>query len=121
MGRVRDEAHARQQRILRLHAQGVSGVEIARRVRVSHQYVSRVLKHPPRSVPCSACGMRIVSAGAHARDIGKALCLDCLAQRPDASFATRLKSLRLAKGLTKTALTAKTGIRPSRLVGYEEG
>jgi DNA-binding XRE family transcriptional regulator len=72
-------------------------------------------------VPCAACGRDIVSAGALPTDAGSAVCLRCLARRPGAPFAQRLKSHRLAAGLTKAELAKRAAMTHNTVRHYESG
>jgi transcriptional regulator with XRE-family HTH domain len=111
--------------IAQLRQQGLSQAEIGRRLGVSRQSVQltlRAMARPAaRSVPCAGCGSPIMSAGVLRSDAGSALCLSCLALRPAAPFGQRLKSCRLAAGLTKAELAARAGLTPQMLRHYEGG
>ncbi len=111
--------------VARLRATGLSLAEIGRRVGVTKQcvhWVLRTMGHKRSySVPCAACRVVIPSAGALPTDAGAALCLRCLAQRPQAAFAQRLKAFRLAAGLTKAELAERAGLREQALRQYEDG
>ena len=92
----------RRRRIQQFRDRGLSLPAIGRRLGVTFQCVQRTLrrmtKERPGRVPCCACGEDIVSPGACASDHGQALCLRCLAERPDAPFGQRLRAFRLAAG-----------------------
>jgi transcriptional regulator with XRE-family HTH domain len=116
----------RRQQVLKLRDNGLTLKEIARRFGVTKQAVWSLLNSRPqrttaRAVPCTGCGARIVSPGALRRDAASALCLGCLRERPEATFAQRLKALRLAAGLSRTELAQRTGMAPASLSIYEEG
>jgi hypothetical protein len=49
------------------------------------------------------------------------LCLACLADRPGAPFAVRLRAYRVAAGLTVVRLAARSGVGASTLWTYEAG
>jgi transcriptional regulator with XRE-family HTH domain len=108
-----------------LCAEGLSQAEIGRRLGVSRQSVQVTLRAmarvPVRSVACAGCGTSIVSAGVLPSDAGVALCLPCLAKRPKASFAQRLKACRLAAGLTKAEVAERAGLTQQMLRHYECG
>jgi len=112
----------RRQRILKLRERGLSLPEIGRRLGVTFQCVDRTLRKMadewPRSVPCAGCGEDIVSAGAVASDHGLALCLSCLAKRPNVPFGQRLRAVRLA-GLTRAELAARCGWNAGNIQEYE--
>jgi transcriptional regulator with XRE-family HTH domain len=115
----------RRRQVLKLRDRGLTLKEIAKRFGVSKQAVWSLLNSRPqrtaaRAVPCTGCGAVIVSPGALRRDAISALCLGCLRLRPQATFAQRLKALRLAAGLSRTELAQRTGIAPGSLSAYEE-
>ena len=116
----------RRRQAMHLRETGLTLYQIAQRFGVTKQAVWSLLHNRPqrtsaRAVPCCACGGRIVSAGAVRRDAATALCLDCLRGRPDAPFGQRLKSLRLAAGLSRTELAEQAGLAPGSLRAYEDG
>jgi len=115
----------RWRRVEELRAAGLSLPEIGRCLGITHQAVAAVLRNirmtraRVRSVACAGCGEPIISAGCLPSDRGKALCLGCLAQRPEAPFGQRLKAFRLAAGLTKAELGSRCGLPSSALCKYE--
>jgi transcriptional regulator with XRE-family HTH domain len=116
----------RRARIARLHARGVTLSEIGRRLGITRQAVHDALVQlrrpaPQRFVGCTRCALPIVSPGALASDEGQALCLTCLACCPDAGLGARLKSFRLAAGLTKTELARRLGVTAMTVHQYETG
>jgi transcriptional regulator with XRE-family HTH domain len=116
----------RRSHIARLHARGLTLSEIGRRLGVTRQAIHDALAQlrrplPRRSVPCAVCRADIVSAGALATDQGQALCLRCLASRPQAALGVRLKAFRLAAGLTKAELAQRAGVSPMAIHQYETG
>ena len=115
----------RRRHVVKLRAQGLTLNEIARRFGVTKQAVWSLLNARPRvtrarAVSCTSCGAQIVSAGALPRDAASALCVSCLEDRGDVAFGRRLKSLRLAAGLTQADLSKRTGVSPGALRAYEE-
>jgi len=116
----------RRRQVLRMRDRGLTLSQIAGRFGVSKQAIWSLLNaRPPRTatraVPCSGCGTLILSPGALRRDADAALCLDCLRAWPEAPFAQRLKALRLAAGLSRTELAARSGLAPGSLRAYEDG
>jgi helix-turn-helix protein len=108
-----------------LRAAGLSLPEIGRRLGCSHEAVVSTLptiarnRERVRSVACAGCGEPIISVGCLPSDRGNALCLDCLALRPEVPFGRRLLAFRLAAGLTRAELAARAGIDPSLIHRYE--
>jgi DNA-binding XRE family transcriptional regulator len=85
---------------------------------------------PPASEPvekerpaprCPACGNTVSSAGVSSREDLTALCLRCVLARPGASYAERLKALRLFAGLTRQELAQRAGITARRALFLERG
>jgi transcriptional regulator with XRE-family HTH domain len=112
--------------IARLRDRGLSLAEIGRRLGISKQGVSGALALlrrplPLRGVICADCRAPILSPGALPSDEGQAFCLTCLRCRPDAPFATRLKTFRLAAGLMKAELAARVGLSAMAIHYYETG
>jgi transcriptional regulator with XRE-family HTH domain len=105
---------ARRQRVLQLKAQGLSGPQIARRLRVTPQavwYLLQAIQNPKvLSLPCRRCRASIVSSAILQRDRGKALCLACLSSAPRTSLAIRLVSLRLARQMTIGEVARRAGV-----------
>jgi transcriptional regulator with XRE-family HTH domain len=110
-----------QRRAAELRAAGWNGAEIARALGVSRQAVHLMLgrsrKAPARPVLCKACRAELAAAGGPAER--GALCLPCLARRRAASFGLRLKSCRVAAGLTRLRLAERSGV-PVGLIGKYE-
>jgi transcriptional regulator with XRE-family HTH domain len=75
----------------------------------------------PGAVPCRECGRWIARGAGSIRRNGPAYCLPCLARRPVASFAERLRAHRLAARLTVMALGEQVGMAHQRVCEYESG
>jgi transcriptional regulator with XRE-family HTH domain len=114
---------SRWRRAIDLRARGLTLSEIGRRLGLTKQGVSLALKSAVRAkrraVPCYACGVAIVSAGALPSDAGKALCLSCLDRSPGAPFGQRLKAFRLAAGLAMADLNQWAQLAPGMVWQYE--
>ena len=121
-GSRRDEARRRE--VAGLRANGLTLREIGERFGITRQAVDHLLKDRIRRSPvpkftCRACRKRIDSAaGASARG---ALCLPCLAQQPDATFAVRLKACRVAAGLSRPQLERRAELRGGSVCVFESG
>jgi DNA-binding XRE family transcriptional regulator len=116
----------RRAEIARLHGGGLTMAEIGRRLGISRQAVCEALirlRHPLPlpAVACAGCAAPIASAGALPSDDGHALCLGCLAARPDVPFGVRLKAFRLAAGWTKAQLAERANVTAMTIHHYETG
>jgi DNA-binding XRE family transcriptional regulator len=122
-GRKPDEA--RRAEMARLRGGGLTYAEIGRRLGVTRQCVQRMLaragKGRARPVSCRACGGLIVGHLPGNQPPPPALCPACLARRPAAPFAERLRTLRLARGLTRTELARRAEFRHDAIARYESG
>jgi transcriptional regulator with XRE-family HTH domain len=122
-GRRPDEARRRQ--LLNLRAKGLTLAEIGRRLGITRQAVQGALKgsglNLPRrgSVFCRVCGGEVVNGEYRIEGNGPVLCRPCLAARPETPFGQRLRSLRLAAGLTQTALAERAGLCVGSVRDYE--
>jgi DNA-binding XRE family transcriptional regulator len=70
---------------------------------------------------CDACKRKVAVGDILGSGVTAPLCLPCLRRRPDAAFAQRLLSCRLAAGLTRGQLAARVGGSENTLVRYESG
>jgi transcriptional regulator with XRE-family HTH domain len=114
----------RRWQVVGFRSQGLTLREIGNRMGISRQAVffmmKAVEKSVRRSVPCCQCGCQIVSAGALAHDAGNTFCINCLERNPQATFGHRLKTFRLAAGLTRMELAQASGTVPGSVKEYEE-
>jgi hypothetical protein len=92
-------------------------IEIGRRLDISREgarYLLSVTRpRAPRPRPdlrCAACRRAIPGSGATGRTADAVYCLACLGEMPEATFAQRLRSLRVARGLTRPALAREAGV-----------
>jgi transcriptional regulator with XRE-family HTH domain len=122
-GRTPDWERRRQ--VVELRAQGLTMKEIGRRLGVTQQAVSCLLKNtPPRVLPdvcCRVCGVWVADLRVAPRGEENALCLACLGNEPFTPAGQRLKAFRLAAGLTFVELAARAGIAPDKVRRYERG
>ncbi|HZY91101.1 MAG TPA: helix-turn-helix transcriptional regulator [Gemmataceae bacterium] len=101
--------------------------EIGRRWGVTRQAVQSLLAYPNRRLKvrpplrCSTCDRAIPGSETAGLTTGAACCPTCLARLPEASFAQRLQSLRVARGLTKMALARLCGVPGTLITSYERG
>src|SRR5689334_11722843 len=94
-----------------LRSQGLTYTEIGRRMGgLSRQAVWYLLTRVPQlasaEIRCKNCGELVTSGRWKRRTHGDVMCAACLAASPDAPFGLRLRSLRLAAGLTRRALAS---------------
>jgi transcriptional regulator with XRE-family HTH domain len=110
-----------------LRAQGLTLAEIGRRLGVSRQAVQGTLKDTGLNLPrrgrvhCRACCREILNGEYRIECNGPALCRTCLAAHPETPFGQRLRSLRLAAGLTQAALAEQAGMAIGSVRDYESG
>ena len=108
-----------------LRAHGLTLQKIGERLGVTRQAVSSLLsgrgRVPPVEVRCAACRAVIITARMQERTVGEVLCPVCLAARPGVPFGQRLRSLRVAAGMTRTALANAAGVLNSGIKDYEDG
>jgi hypothetical protein len=127
-GRPRDAA--RRAEAARLRRNGLTFAEIGRCLGVTRQCASALLRPPvPKrksSAPatCYVCGRPLVALAGPpvpAESAHGTLCLPCLAKQPDATFAQRLRSCRVAAGLSAARLGALAGLPQGRVGRHEAG
>lgn len=130
---AQDFRSARYHEAARLRAQGLTLREIAERLGVSRQAVHALLVYwerdnrgpdqpVVRSIHCRACGGVVGEVPpAFARYDGQVYCRRCLAKRPELPLPERLRSLRVAAGLSMTDLDIKAGLRLSTTLRCETG
>ncbi len=116
---------ARRALAAKLRAAGLTLQQVGERLGITRQ-AARYLLQPkaqakPLDLRCAACRAALNPAGALARDVGKALCLACLARTPGAPFWQRLKSYRLAAGLSRAELADRAEGRRGSVSAYEDG
>jgi hypothetical protein len=96
-----------------LRVQGLPFTEIGRRLGISKQaawhMVMKGLPGHTAAVRCSACQTVVSTRPFQLRTVGEVLCPRCLAARPDTPFALRLRSHRIAAGMTRPELQAPRG------------
>jgi transcriptional regulator with XRE-family HTH domain len=121
MSRGRPPNPQRRRLIAQLRARGLTYQQIGEQLGVSHQSVQQTLQRigNARLVPirCRECETLITRLRTVRDHNGPVYCLDCLPG--DVTFGQRLKTQRLAKGLTLMALCEQTGIAWNLLSKYE--
>jgi hypothetical protein len=120
---VQAKPHQREA-MARLRAQGLTYRAIGHRLRLSDVCVRvTLLKMGLRSlervpVRCASCGLVAGKMHLRGRRFGPVVCLSCLDQRPDATFAQRLKACRVAAGLTLPEVAQQSGVALGALHRY---
>jgi hypothetical protein len=74
-----------------------------------------------QSVACRGCGTAIGVVDGALLQNKPLLCLSCLARCPGAPLGERLRTCRLAAGLTLRELAVRTGMAAQHLSAYERG
>ena len=125
-GRRADAARRRKAEWLR--ARGLTLKEIGRRLGVTAQGVRYMLgltpARPRRVRPdlrCATCRRVIPGSGTTGRTCGAVYCTACLAMMTDATCAQRLRSLRVARGLSRPTLARLAGVSVPLLSLHERG
>jgi hypothetical protein len=107
----------RRQEAATLRRQGLTVTEIGRRMGITRQGVHHLLDGAAgdRPIACRECGGIIVRCAVAMGNIRKRpWCVDCLAKHPEATFAERLRALRLARCMTHEELARAVGISKQR-------
>jgi hypothetical protein len=100
----------------------LSFAAIGRQLGITRQAAWRLLTRcPTAGVRCSTCQALVTTRNFQVRTVGEVWCRGCLGTRPDAPFALRLRSYRLAAGLTRTELEAAAGLGTARIQKFEDG
>jgi transcriptional regulator with XRE-family HTH domain/DNA-binding CsgD family transcriptional regulator len=116
----------RRRRVIRLRAQGRSLGEIARRLGITTEGARFILlasgqdtKRPAAVLRCRDCGVRIAEGNWWHEAKRPLRCPACLPA--DAPLGVRLRSCRLAAGLTRAGLAARAGVGVTSVHHYELG
>ena len=112
-------------RIVRLRASGLSFSEIAHKLGVTKQAVHQMFHgtgrglYRPTELRCAACKRVIPRHGKWIHDM-RVLCLKCLKSKRT-TLRQRLRSLRIAAGLSGKKLGARIGMTGSTITDAERG
>jgi hypothetical protein len=105
---------ARQRQAVALRAKGLTYKAIGQRLGgISPQDVNGLLRRANAPVPviaCSRCHGTAAQGRFQQRTLGPVLCRACPDATPDVSYGVRLRSLRLAAGLTRRQLVKAAGL-----------
>jgi DNA-binding transcriptional regulator YiaG len=125
-GRTTDPA--RRRKAERWRARGLTFKEIGLRLGLTAQGVRYMLgltpERPRRIRPdlgCAHCRRVMPGSGTTGGTAGAVYCTACLATMPDATFAQRVRSLRVARGLSRPALAREAGVSVPLLSLHERG
>jgi transcriptional regulator with XRE-family HTH domain len=111
----------RRLQIAKLRAKGLSYRQIGQRLGVSRQCVHALLRSTDAEgltcITCCVCGHKIARwRGTRPHTV---FCPSCLP--PNASLAQKIRSYRVALGLTCSALAERTGVSVGSIIAYECG
>jgi transcriptional regulator with XRE-family HTH domain len=127
MGRKKDpRTDSLYRRAAELRAHGHTYAEIGRNLGMTRQGATKLLNSTgsprvPFAIRCSSCTAAFAQ-GYHTMKLnGDVLCIDCLRSSPEASFSQRLKTFRLAAGLSQHELAHRLGVQPLRISVLERG
>jgi DNA-binding CsgD family transcriptional regulator len=111
----------RRRLVVRLRRQGLTLQRIGQCLGITHQAVAHHLRrsgHTPNPA-CAGCGVALTTRGGPAsRSI---YCLDCLSARPELPFGVRLRSVRLAAGMSQGDLAQHAGLNKNTIRQQEAG
>jgi transcriptional regulator with XRE-family HTH domain len=116
---------ARRRRAASLYAGGLSLAQVAARLSCTRQGAQYLLRAAGVDtgravpVPCPCCGAVAARLPAGYHPPASALCLACLATRPDVPFGDRLRACRVAAGLSLRQLARRSGVGALTLAAYE--
>jgi len=128
MARGRTPNLERRRQAAALRARGLTLAAIGRAMHCTRQAVHHLLDCRPRqsrprprkTIACPGCRAALpLPRFAHAGP--PTLCLPCLARRPRASFAQRLRAHRIAAGLSRAALARKAMVALRTVTNLERG
>jgi DNA-binding XRE family transcriptional regulator len=116
----------RRRLMLELRQQGLSLGAIGERLGVTRQCVHSALRRIREAetdpgITCCRCGQRVAQRLGPMRASDPVFCRACLTRMPGATFAERLRSFRLAAGLTQKDLATRSGVDETLICNYERG
>ena len=119
-GSGRRPDHRRRRQAEELRRQGLTFVEIGRRLGITPLAARRLVllaagRRPGDPRPCSACSAPLPRGSRGGR------CPAWVAADPAAAFPERLRALRQAAGLTRRELATQAGMGVGTLAAYEQG
>jgi transcriptional regulator with XRE-family HTH domain len=121
-GQGRHPDSKRRRQVAQLREQGLSFRAIASRLGVTPQAAQQLFRSPPRpGLKCRGCRALVAPDRDPARFPGGVYCRACLESKPNVAFAVRLRSLRLAAGLTQNDLARRCAVNPSTIGELERG
>jgi DNA-binding XRE family transcriptional regulator len=110
---------ARRQQVLQLRRQGLTyeqiGAQLGITKQAAHSLFGKVLADGP--LLCWGCGAAVADSD---KLQGKAvLCSACKTKRPEVTFGEKLRSLRLACGMTQQELADAAGLTRVTIANFE--
>ncbi len=121
MRRGRRPNRQRRRLMVELRDLGLTYQQIGERLGMTHQAVQQALRYTGNArlvaIRCLECKAILTHLRTVKENNGAVYCFACLPA--DATFGQRLKTLRLAKGLTLMTLGERTGIGWNLLSKYE--
>jgi DNA-binding Xre family transcriptional regulator/ribosomal protein L40E len=106
-----------------LRRQGLTIGQIAAQLGITPQGAHHLLGKlvGPRPIMCRKCGALVFEGKRGVDNIkNPPVCLRCLANMPDAAFGDRLRSVRLARGMSQRQLAEATGLTIGRVLALEK-
>jgi DNA-binding XRE family transcriptional regulator len=106
-----------------LRRQGLTIGQIAAELGITPQGAHHLLSKSAglRPIMCRKCGVMVFEGKRGVDNIKyPPVCLRCLANMPDAAFGDRLRSVRLARGLSQCQLAEATGLKPHAVLALEK-
>jgi hypothetical protein len=121
-GQGRHPDSERRRRIAEFREQGLSFRAIGHRLGITAQAAHLLFRSRRRpGLTCRGCGALVALERDPARYPGGVYCRACLGSKLHVAFAARIRSLRLAAGLTLRDLGRRCGVHPSTLGEFERG
>jgi transcriptional regulator with XRE-family HTH domain len=116
----RAKTNERRHHAIALRDCGLTVHEVAEVLGITRQAVHYLLRQVvPCSIRCRLC-QALIHRGPHSLSGRKnVLCLNCLRRLPKASFGARLRSARLASGLSMRGLSKASEVKVASLSQYE--
>jgi DNA-binding XRE family transcriptional regulator len=110
----------RRKQVIGLREWGLTVREISQVLGISRQAVHYLLRQfVPCSIRCRSCQAVIYKGPRSLSGRSNVLCVSCLGRLPNVSFGARLRSARLARGLSLRRLAKESEVTVASLSKYE--